>query len=365
MKAAARGAAVPALVEAAPEAEVPAPGGSGRVPLLRAHVLHGRVGRLIRPALSTAAAAALLLGLLLAVRQEDWHTLAGFVRPHAIALLTLAMLANLAGLVLAEESWRALLVDAVGPVRFAVAARVYFTGVIAKLAPGRVWTLLIHIRFALSTGVTATRITTVFIGSTLVGLLSGATAGLCVAPTMLGSQSGWLALPTALFVICLIRPDLVERLVALGTWLVRRPSLALSASPPAVRRSLLLGLVSWLVSGLNLWIIALLLGAPAWRALPLCIGGFALATVGGSLVFILPDGWGVRELLLTVALRGELSWSDAAAAAVASRVVVLAGELAGGLLALAYGRLAGRGTRSRSRRQRGADSSSLGAGVGE
>ncbi len=49
---------------------------------------------------------------------------------------------------------------------------------------------------------------------------------------------------------------------------------------------------------LHLWVIAVLLGAPPLLSLPVCVGGFALATVAGSLAFVLPDGWGARELVL-------------------------------------------------------------------
>ena len=307
--------------------------------------------RVLRPALSALAAAALLAGLLIAVHQEDWSSLADLLRPRSIPLLALASLANLVGLLLAMASWWVLLVDMAGPVGFARSARTYFTGVISKLVPGRVWTLLIHIRFALSIGVTAGRITTVFLASTLVGLFTGAAVGLSVAPAMLGARAAWLTLPALIVVVCLARPELVERLAAILARTVRRPTLVLSASSRAVRRSLALGLISWLVSGLNLWIIAVMLGAPMLGSLPLCIGGFALATVGGSLVLILPDGWGIRELLLTVALRGEMPWSHAAAAAIASRFVVLVSEVAGGLAALAAGRRADR-TRAEEQRSR-------------
>jgi hypothetical protein len=294
-----------------------------------------RLRRTLRPALTLIAAVAVVLGLLLAVRQEDWSSLSVLVRARSIPLLALASFANLVGLVLSMASWRVLLVDMAGPVPLLPSANTYFTGVISKLVPGRVWTLLIHVRFALSVNVTAKRITSVFLASTMVGLLTGAALGLAVAPSLLGSRAYWLVVPTLLVLACLVRPELVGQLSRGLGRLLRRPALVVTASPRAVRRSLVLGLVSWAVSGLNLWIIVTLLGAPALPSLGPCLGGFALATVGGSLVIVLPDGWGVRELLLTVALRGSMPWSLAAVAAVASRMVVLVSELVGGLTALA------------------------------
>lgn len=299
--------------------------------------------RLLRRASTALAAAALIAGLVVAIRQPDWASIRGLIRPSAAVLFAAAALANLAGLVLSMAFWRVLLVDMAGrPVPAGAAMRTYFLGVIAKLAPGRVWSLLLHIRFAASIGMTGKRITGVYLASTVVGLITGAAVGLCVGPALLGARAAWLALPASAVLVLLVRPEAAEALTAALARLLRRPGPVLGASPAAVRRSLILGLISWAVSGLNLWIIVVLLGGAPLRSLPLCIGAFALATVGGSLVFVLPDGWGVRELLVTVALHGALSWSDATVAAVASRVVVLASELLGGLAALAAGFVATR-----------------------
>ncbi|MGW5424224.1 hypothetical protein [Streptomyces sp. NPDC003943] len=88
------------------------------------------------------------------------------------------------------------------------------------------------------------------------------------------------------------------------------------------------------MSGLHLWALAVMLGAPPLTALPVCVGGFALATAAASLVVVLPDGWGAREALLLLSLTAVLPWREATAVAVASRVVCTLSEVLVGGAAL-------------------------------
>ncbi len=131
------------------------------------------------------------------------------------------------------------------------------------------------------------------------------------------------AIPVA--VALLVRPALVLRPVAFAARLTGRPAPDVAAG--TIRGSLALALVSWLVSGVHLWALAVLFGAGQPAVLPLATGAFALATVAGSLAVILPDGWGLRELTLSATLAGVLTWPVAGAVAVASRLVCVVCEV--------------------------------------
>jgi uncharacterized membrane protein YbhN (UPF0104 family) len=97
--------------------------------------------------------------------------------------------------------------------------------------------------------------------------------------------------------------------------------------------------LSWLVSGLHLWLLAIAMGAPPVRSLALCVGGFGLATVVGLLAVVTPDGLGVREAVLLAVLATVLPVPAATIVALASRLVTTVGEVGLGGAALAVAEL--------------------------
>jgi uncharacterized membrane protein YbhN (UPF0104 family) len=74
-------------------------------------------------------------------------------------------------------------------------------------------------------------------------------------------------------------------------------------------------LSSWASYGLSLWILAVAVGAPAGKSLPLCLAGVALAMTASFIIVAAPSGIGVREAVLVAALASVLSTSAALAAA--------------------------------------------------
>jgi glycosyltransferase 2 family protein len=280
---------------------------------------------------------ALALAVIVALRDQDWRALDLLWRPGAMPGLTAALLLNLAGLVLSMFSWRYMLVALAGPVGLALSWRIYFIGYISTSLPGPLWGAVAQARLGRAAGIGPAQMAAIYIANLPVGIVTGATTGLLVVGVLPGDRAVWLAGPAAIVVAWLIWPTLVYRLASVLLRLVRR-----SPSPRvpsrAIRRSITTSLLAWIISGLQLWIIVLLLGGPVWRSLPLCIGGFALAVTAGGLAFFLPAGFGVREVVLTVTLGVVLPPHAALAAAVASRVVVMASEI----LATAPAAVAGR-----------------------
>ncbi|MFE2290557.1 lysylphosphatidylglycerol synthase domain-containing protein [Streptomyces sp. NPDC059452] len=275
-------------------------------------------------------------------------------RPGGVLLLVAALLANAAGLVLSMLSWRVLVVDGGagdggageggvrGPkARTSDIARIFFIGVISKFVPGRIWGVLAHIQLGKALGIAPERMIAAFGLGLVIGMTTGAAAGLLVAPAVFGAHA-WVFAPLVLLAAAaVVRPGWVGRLVAWTMRLARRPDRAAASSPRALRLSIGWACASWAVSGLHLWAIAVLLGAPPLLSLPVCVGGFALATVAGSLAFVLPDGWGARELVLLAPLSAVMPLSAAAAAVIASRLVCVLSEVAATGGALLWARAAG------------------------
>ncbi|MDR7274883.1 lysylphosphatidylglycerol synthase domain-containing protein [Catenuloplanes atrovinosus] len=282
----------------------------------------------LRAAAVLVFAVAVTAGLVTALRGQDWSVAARILTPGSVGLVAAAFAVNSVAMVFSWLSWRVLLVDLGGPVDTVTSARIFFVGFLAKFAPGRVWTLLANIRMGASAGVGAARMAAVYaltvVISTLTGLALGTVAGLAV----LGRTALVLALAAVPVVVCLARPDLVNRGAGRLARLLRRPPPVMSASGRGVRWSIVAQTVCWVVAGVQLWLLAVAQGAPPLRTLPISIGAFALGTVAGVAVVLLPDGLGVREGVLLVALATVLPLPAAGVVTVASRLLCTLSEIA-------------------------------------
>ncbi|MFF5505594.1 lysylphosphatidylglycerol synthase domain-containing protein [Streptomyces roseolus] len=290
----------------------------------------------IRRWLTPVVVAAALLGVLLLVEDQGAEAARAFARADAVPLLVASVLANIAGLVLAVHAWR-VLISGEHPIRGLLAAKIYFLGQLSKYVPGRVWGVLTHVAHGRAAGVPGARMTSAYVLSLALTLLTGAAVGLAAAPAALPQHWYWLCPPVLVLLAGVARPSVLTRPVARLARLVRRP-----VEPPpdtAVRRAVLLALASWGASGLHLWFLLLAIDAPPWPGLGAAVGGFALATVVSSLAVIVPDGWGVRELTLTAALATVLPGGLAAAAALASRLVCVLAELGSSAVVLTWARI--------------------------
>ncbi|MFJ9433821.1 lysylphosphatidylglycerol synthase domain-containing protein [Streptomyces sp. NPDC101490] len=289
------------------------------------------VRRLLTPVVVVAA----LIGVFFLLRGEGPAVAEAFARADAVPLIAASVVANVVGLVLAVHAWR-VLIPGDHPIRGLRAAKIYFLGQLSKYVPGRVWGVITHVAHGREAGVPGAQMTSAYVLSLALTLLTGAAVGLVAAPAALPGHWMWLCPPALLFLAGVVRPALITRPVTALARLVKRPVVP----PPdrAVRRAVLLAVASWTASGLHLWFLLLAVGAPPLAGFGAAVGGFALATVISSLALIVPDGWGVRELTLTAALSTVLPGGLAAAAAIASRLVCVVAELTSSVVVLAWSR---------------------------
>jgi len=249
-------------------------------------------------------------------------------------LLAGALLASTAGLGVGFLAWRVVLLELGPPVSGPRMLRVFFVGFLSKYVPGKIPGLIAMTKVATANGVTFGR----WMGATALSMslviLSGLTIGLLAGVHLLGTQVGWLVAAALLIVVVLVRPKLVNEGAYLLLRLLRRPDPAKAASARGVRLAVVVQSVSWLVTGLHLWLLAIAMGAEPVRSLGLCVGAFTLATTVGMLAIVIPDGIGVREAVLTAALTVVLPAPTAAVVALASRLVSTVSEVALGAVAL-------------------------------
>lgn len=309
-----------------------------------------RSGGLLRRTLT----AVLFLGMAAAVawfvRGQDWSVLATSMRgrsPESFAMwIGLALLANVAALLASLLAWWSMLsaasadvaprTDGGGGLTVVGASRIFFVGQFAKYVPGKVFGLVLSVRMGQAMGVPPARTATAWLLTLVIGLLTAAAAGMVAGPQVLGGSQLWLVSASLVpLVALLVRPRLVNDA---ATWVARlrkRPPPAVTLPGRVIRRNVLVQAVSWLFGGVHLWCLAMALGAPAARSLPLCVGAFALGATAGVFAFFTPDGLGVREVILVSALGTVLPLPAAAAVAVVSRLVVAVSELVTGGVGLA------------------------------
>lgn len=282
-----------------------------------------------------ALACVIVVGLVLALREQDWSATRPMMTLQALPFVLTSCVINVAALLCAMMSWRGILADLGHVLPRRTAAGIYFVGMSAKYAPGALWVALTHARLAQSVGVGTLVIVAVSLLNIPVVLLTGMVVGSLAAPPMFGAWSWLLLLPAASLAFVLARPSLVGRAAQAAARLLRR-ELTASGSGRQIRAAIGWQLACRLVSGLHLWLLTLPMGAPMGQSLMISVGAFALATGISSVVVVLPDGALIREMVLIGTLSLVLPVTAATAVAVASRAVCLVTDLlASGVCALA------------------------------
>ncbi|GAB3800502.1 hypothetical protein GCM10027605_16180 [Micromonospora zhanjiangensis] len=96
--------------------------------------------QVVRQALGVTFTVAMLVGVVVALRSEDWETVgATLLHGAAVPWVVAAFLANLAGLGLALASWHVLITDDGDRVELPLSGTMFAAGLLGKYIPGRVW----------------------------------------------------------------------------------------------------------------------------------------------------------------------------------------------------------------------------------
>ncbi|WP_016698814.1 lysylphosphatidylglycerol synthase domain-containing protein [Actinoalloteichus spitiensis] len=303
-----------------------APDRAERRPRTRLASLVGAVTRLARlrwlrttVTVGILLAAAVFVGHGIVEQRDELGAALGALHP---GLLAVAFVPVVLGVVVTALSWRAPLVALAGPVSARDAVRLFAAGAIGKYVPGVMWSVVLQAQLAAGLGITAARITAAFGVYLAVSVATGAGVALPVAAARW--EDGWLvfgAVGCAVLVL-LLTPWLLRLATRLATSV---PAVRARLAPVPLgplRRSVWLCVLSWLVTGAHVWVLAVGLGADPVAALLPSVGGFALAMVAGSLAFLVPDGLGVREGVLVLMLSTCLPVPAAVVVATVSRLLL-------------------------------------------
>ncbi|MGZ4602343.1 MAG: lysylphosphatidylglycerol synthase domain-containing protein [Kineosporiaceae bacterium] len=280
------------------------------------------------------------VGLAVWALWSRWPQVLQAVQRLDAAHLAAAALATVANLVLTGLAWRALLADLGARLPVGLAARVFFVGQVGKYVPGSVWPMIVQAELAKRH--VARRSTA---AATLVLiLLSGASALVVVlvalpfGPSGGGSGVRWAAL-LVLPAVALLHPAVLGRLLDRGLRLLGREPLERWTTLRGTAAATAWALAAWFFAGLQVWLLAVPLGAPAtWRTLALATGGYALAWAIGLVVVVAPAGAGAREVALAAFLSPVLDRGAVVVVVLLSRVLFTAADLALAGVGFAAGR---------------------------
>jgi glycosyltransferase 2 family protein len=265
---------------------------------------------------------------------------------HAVARIgpptsLLALLFTLGALTSSLWAWRVLLAGLGSPLPFGTAARIVFIGQLGKYLPGSVWPVLAQMELATEHDVPRLRTVTASTVNMLMGPITGLIAALVALP-FTGGATPYLWAFTALpFLLACLHPRILNYLIGRALRFTRRSPLEQPLTGRVIASALGWLFVSWIGYGLQIWVLAIRVGAPPGIAVPLSIGGFALAWSVGFLIIFLPAGAGAREVVLVAILGHPAGLTLAAAEAVAllSRAATVAADLiTAGASALSYRR---------------------------
>ncbi|MET8861562.1 lysylphosphatidylglycerol synthase domain-containing protein [Nonomuraea sp. NPDC004580] len=260
-------------------------------------------------------AVALGFGAWAVIREWD-AVVAGFARLSVPALAG-SLVAVIAALLGAMLTWRTLLADLGSPLPLRPAAKVFFVGQLGKYIPGTVWPMLAQMEMGRDLGVPRSRSAAAFFLMMPVQLATG----LLVTLVTLGwDRYGWLLLFIPLLLV-LLEPRVVNAVIGFVLRKLKREPL----ERPLTRRGMLTAL-AWALAGWVAYGVHLSFVVPQ-GGLVFAIGAFALSWCLGIMTFVIPAGAGVRELAMVAVLAPQLDRGSAIAVALASRIVIIAGDL--------------------------------------
>jgi uncharacterized membrane protein YbhN (UPF0104 family) len=284
----------------------------------------------------------LLVALAVWAVASEWQDVRDALKQLDARWLVVAILATIMNVTLAGMVWRTVLADLGSKLSLPVAARIFFVGQLGKYLPGSVWPVVMQSELGRDHKVPRRRTAT----ATMVAMLLSVTSALVVvllavplAPKAVPKGFGWAVL-LVIPAVVLLHPAVLGWLVDRVLRLVGREGLPERTSIRGTLLATLWAVGSWVGAGLQVWALAVPLGAPAdLRNAVLLIGGYALAWAVGFVVIVAPAGAGVREVILGAVLAQVLDDRGAVVVVVLlSRVLFTLADLSAAGTGLLVGR---------------------------
>ena len=222
-------------------------------------------------------------------------------------------------------SWKIVLEDLGSKLTWKAATQLFGVSQIGKYIPGGVWNIVAAARIGKDHHIPVRRSVTAMTVSVLISLLTGAGIGVL---TVLGTSVDihvpiWLIVLMLVALVVLLTPQVLNRLIRLAFRLMKRPAPETEMSLRGLGMATVMSVISWVIAGLQIWILAIGFGMRLnLSGVLMSIGSYALAWVAGFVVVFVPAGTGVRETVLGLFFSSMLGSGAVLAIVLLSRVAM-------------------------------------------
>ena len=258
---------------------------------------------------------------------REWTGVRAALGGLGFGTVAAALVSVLAAMVLTMQAWRVLLSGLGSPLPARAASRIMFIGQLGKYLPGSVWPVLAQMELGHAYRVPRHRSATASVLAMVVSLLSGLLTALVTLPFVAQATVYRWAFAAIPVLMAGLHPRVLNSVLGWLLRVARRPPLERPLTGRVMAGALAWSCSSWVLYGLQIWLLATRLGAPAGRTALLSAGGFAFAWSVGFLVVFAPAGAGIRDVLLVAILGPVLGVGSATAVALVSRALMTAGDL--------------------------------------
>lgn len=273
------------------------------------------------------AALVLAGGAFLVWRRAD--DLAAAVDELSLGRFVLSGLLAIAGTVLIQLIWAALLRGFGAHPGGRDAAAVFFVSQLGKYLPGSVWPVVAQMQFGLRWGVP--RAVMFAANVLLLGMVTA--SGIAVGAVLLpwsspdGLTTYWWLLPLLVPLLAGLHPRTVPAVLDVLLRRLKREPLGVTLSGRGVGASAAWALATWVVLGLHVVVLVGAFGDVGARELAAAIGGMGLAWAAGIAFIPAPAGAGVRDTILVLTLTPIIGSPAALTVALASRLLLLVADV--------------------------------------
>lgn len=245
----------------------------------------------------------------------------------------------LGGIFATLKIWHSLLSAMGVDVPYRHAAPVNLVGQLGKYLPGSVWAFVIQAQLGRRYGIPRVQSFLALLLSAGVCIVTGASLGPIVAPTLASKWGGWAWLLAAgpILLVALF-PSALSRVLSLATRLGRRAPINTTLRPRGVLLAIIWAYVSWVVLGAHLWLLTAAVPGGSDISAFVLFATIAVAMSAGFVAFFLPSGIGVRETIIVAILSTQLSLGQSIGIAFVSRVLFTIADIGGALVGICVAR---------------------------
>lgn len=310
--------------ESAPDA----PPASIRHPAAR-HAL-----RILRVVLVLAVSAAVVYAA-----DREFGAVGDTIRALSWKSLTASLAAVVLGMFATVKVWQHLLAAMGTRIRYRQAAQVNLVGQLGKYLPGSVWAFVLQTQLGKRYKIPRTRaLITLLLSAGMTSVTALSLGALVASPlSHRWGSAAWLLLAGPLALVTLV-PRVLTRIANLALKALRRRQMTEQLLSGEIARAIVWSYVSWLLFGLQLWVLTGALAKQSLSGFAITTGAFGFAMSAGFLAFILPSGVGVREAVIVAGLAPLAATGPALAIALTSRLLFTVADVGTALAAVAAAR---------------------------